>query len=190
MPKDQKNKIVYLDTNVILDFILKRKNEAVLLIESIKSRKWKIITSSFSMVEMSDWKKRDLFTRNKIELNWDMDAIFSKKNKTDLGKYEFEKVEKWLLDSAISIKPEYVDLADGAAWQNLREISTNTNLLAKDALHLCTALVSALNRKCDFFITEDNDLLKEAQKYITKKKLKQKIKAMKSKDFIKMYPPK
>src|SRR3989338_963278 len=94
----RKSKTVYLDTNVVLDFLLKRKTDATLLVESIRSRKWMMITSSFTMVEMSDWKKRDLFIRNKLELNWGMDAIFGSKNRTDLGSYEFDKVSKWLLE--------------------------------------------------------------------------------------------
>jgi hypothetical protein len=138
---------------------------------------------------MSDWKKRDLFTRNKLELNWGMDSIFSHKNKTDLGKYEFDKVEKWLLESASTFEPEYIDLADGAAWQTLRKISTNTNLLAKDALHFCTALVSALNKKCDFFVSVDGDLRKEAQSYLKRTKQKQKLTILTPKDFVKQFPP-
>jgi predicted nucleic acid-binding protein len=184
----RKNKIIYLDTNVILDYSLKRNNEATLLVESVRSRKWKIITSSFSIVEMSDWKKRDLFIRNKLELNWSMDSIFSKKNNTDLGKYEFEKVEKWLLDSAITIKPDYIDLADGAAWGALREISTNTNLLAKDALHFCTAYVSALNKQCDFFVSSDGELRKEAQAYLKKVRKKKNLTILTPKGFVKKFP--
>ena len=187
MPKG-KNKIVYVDTNVILDFLLKRGNEAVVIMESIKSRKWKIKTSSFSFVEMSDWKKRDLFIRNKLELNWGMDTIFSKKNDTDLGAYEFEKVKKWLLDLAVSFKPEFVDLADDAGWQQLREISTSTNLLAKDALHFCIALAVARNGQCDFFVTSYGNLITEAKSYLKRNHLKGKLQIFKPKEFIKLYP--
>ena len=185
----RKNKTVYLDTNVVLDFLLKRRTDAMLLIESLRSRKWTMITSSFTMVEMSDWKKRDLFMRNKVELNWGMDSIFGSKNKTDLGAYEFEKVSRWLLDSGTLLNISFIDLADSAGWQALRDISANTNLLAKDSLHLCTALISALNKQCDTLITEDGDFIKEANKYLKLRHYKQKLEVCTSKDFVKKFPP-
>ena len=93
MPRgSRKAKIVYVDTNIILDYLLKRDADATLIFESVKSRKWKLITSTLSMIEIADWKKRDLFIRNKVELNWGMDAIFGQRNRTDLGAYEFEKI--------------------------------------------------------------------------------------------------
>lgn len=144
---------------------------------------------SFSFVEMSDWKKRDLFIRNKLELNWGMDTIFSKKNNTDLGEYEFKKVKDWLLSSAVAFKPEFVDLADDAGWQQLREISTSTNLLAKDALHFCIALAIARNGKCDFFITSDGNLITESNSYLKRNRLKKILQISKPKEFIKSYPP-
>lgn len=185
----RKSKTVYLDTNVVLDFLLKRKTDSTLLVESIRSRKWMMITSSFTIVEMSDWKKRDLFIRNKLELNWGMDTIFGSKNKTDLGNYEFEKVSRWLLDLGTLLNISYIDLADSAGWQTLRDISANTNLLAKDSLHLCIALVSALNKQCDTFISEDGDLIKEANGYLKLRRLKQQLTVCTPKDFVKKFPP-
>ena len=188
MPR-RKDKIVYLDTNAVLDFVLKRNNDAALLVESIKSRKWKIITSTFTMVEMSDWKKRDLFIRNKLELNWGMDTIFGQRNRTDLGHYEFEKVEKWLLDVGSNISITFVDL-EGAAWEKVREISSSTNLLAKDAIHFGTALVSSLSSKCDILVTNDGDFINEAKRFLQKNRLKRKLGVLKAKDFCINYPPK
>jgi len=189
MPKRKNKKTLYLDTNVILDLLLKRSNEAVVLVESVKSRRWGVITSTLSLVEMSDWKKRDLFMRNKVELFWSMDSILSKKNETDLGENEFRKVEKWLLDSAVSFKPDYYDLADAAGWLKLREISTSTNLLAKDAMQFCTALIAALNGKCNFFVTSDGNLIKEAKGYLRKNRLKGKLDVLTPREFAKLYPP-
>ena len=187
MPR-KKGRTIYFDTNAVLDFILKRSNNATLLVESIKSRRWSMITSTLTIVEMSDWKKRDLFIRNKLELNWGMDSIFNQKNKTDLGKYEFEKVEKWLLEQAPSLNLSFVDLS-GAAWEKVREISTSTNLLAKDALHFGTALAAAVNDQCDTLITSDGDFKKEADEYLKIKRLKQKLKVMTPKEFVKEFPP-
>jgi predicted nucleic acid-binding protein len=189
MPKRKNKKTLYLDTNVILDLLLKRSNEAVVLVESVKSRRWGVITSTLSLVEMSDWKKRDLFMRNKVELFWSMDSILSKKNETDLGESEFKKVEKWLLDSAVSFKPDYYDLADAAGWLKLREISTSTNLLAKDAMQFCTALIAALNGECNFFVTSDGNLIKEAKGYLRKNRLKGKLDVLTPREFAKLYPP-
>lgn len=185
--RSKKIKVIYLDTNVILDFVLKRNTEAALLIESVKSRKWSIMTSTLAIIEMADWKKRDLFMRNKLELNWGMDTIVSQRNRTDLGPYEFQKVEKWLLDCGAIIKLDFRDLA-GPAWEKVREISSNTNLLAKDALHFGTALVAALNNQCDVLVTGDGDFEKEAKKYLTKNRLKQRLTILTLKNFVKTFP--
>lgn len=187
MPR-KKNRTIYFDTNVILDFLLKRNNDVPLLTESIRSRKWSIITSTLTMMEMSDWKKRDLFIRNKLELNWGMDSIFNQKNRTDLGVYEFQKVEKWLLGQGDLLGLSFIDLS-GSAWEKVREISTSTNLLAKDALHFGTALVAAINKQCDTLITSDGELKKEALRYLKIKRLKQKLRIMTPKEFVKEFPP-
>ena len=170
MQKVEKNKIAYLDTSSILDYLLKRDNNATVMFSILKTKKWKIITSTFAMMEISDWKKRDLFVRDKLELKWDMDNILSHKNKTDLSSLEFQKVSKWLKDQEKQLqKIDFVEL-EQEAWIKVREISANTNLLAKDALHFGTAYVSALNNECDTLIVTDGDFIKEATEYLKKKK--------------------
>ena len=163
-------KVVYFDTNVILDYILKRKDFAPILWQSIKTRNWKIITSTFTMMEIADWKKRDLFIRNKIELKWDMDNILSHKNKLDLINYEFQKTYDWLLSCEDLIKINFIELGKVEAWLEAKEISAKTNLLAKDALHFSTAYISALNDECDYLITSDGEFIKSANYYLEKNK--------------------
>lgn len=188
--KRKKRKIkrtVYLDTSVILDYILRRNDMAPVLWRSIKKRNWKIITSTFAMMEIADWKKRDLFIRNKIESRWDMDTILSHKNKLDLTNYEFKKTHDWLLEYEELMKINFVEIKE-EAWLKAREISANTNLLAKDALHFSTAYISALNKECDFLVTSDGDFQKEATNYLKNKK-GCKLKVFLSQQFIIKYPP-
>jgi len=151
-----------------------------------KRKKWKIITSTFAMVEISDWKKRDLFVRNKLELKWDMDNILSHKNNTDLSSLEFQKVSQWLKDQIEKLlKIDFVEL-EQEAWLKVREISANTNLLAKDALHFGTAFASALNYECDTLIVTDGNFLKEATEYLNKKK-NTRLKVLTPGSFVKKY---
>ncbi len=184
MPKE--NKIAYLDTSSILDYLLKREDNAVVMFDILKKKNWKIITSTFAMMEIADWKKRDLFVRNKLELKWDMDNILSHKNKTDLSLLEFQKVSKWLKEQEKNLlKIDFVELKE-EAWIKVREISANTNLLAKDALHFGTAYASALNNECDTLIVTDGEFIKEATDYLKKKKFK-KLKIIKPSDFTTKY---
>ena len=185
----KENKIAYLDTSSILDYLLKRNDHAVIMFNIFKKKNWKIITSTFAMMEIADWKKRDLFMRNKQELKWDMDNILSHKNKTDLSRIEFQKISGWL-DEQIKnlLKVDFVELQEDA-WIKVREISANTNLLAKDALHFGTAYASALNNECNTLIVTDGHFIKEATDYLKRKNLK-KLKIIKPTDFIKKYSKK
>lgn len=187
MLKRKNRKIIYLDTSAILDYILKRDEDAAVLLRSIKKRKWKITTSAFAMMEIADWKKRDLFGRNKLELKWDMDNILSHKNNLDLIDYEFKKVNDWLKNCEELTRIDFVEL-EGEAWLKAREISANTNLLAKDALHFSTAYAFALNNECDFLITSDGNFKKEAETYLSNNK-KCKLKIFLPKEFVEIYPP-
>ncbi len=180
-------KVIYLDTSAILDYILKRNDVVPVLWRSIKKRKWRITTSAFAMMEIADWKKRDLFGRNKLELKWDMDNILSHKNKPDLTDYEFKKVKDWLNNCEELTQVDFVEL-ENEAWLKAREISAETNLLAKDALHFSTAYAFALNNECDFLITSDGDFKKEAEVYLLKNK-KCKLKIFLPDEFIEKYPP-
>lgn len=193
MPKGKTKKTIikniYLDTSTILDYLLNREDNAVLLLSSIKKRKWKIITSTFTMMEIADWKKRDLFMRNKQELKWDMDKIFSHKNETDLTDYEFTKVQKWLLSQEELMKIDFIEL-EKEAWIKAREISSDTNLLAKDVLHFSTAFAAALHKECDIIVTSDGMFKKEAELYLKKKKKLKILKVLLLKEFVEKYTPK
>ena len=55
----KKSKILYIDTNVILDFVADKDNHTVVLMESVRTRNWKLKISTFAMIELAEYRKNE-----------------------------------------------------------------------------------------------------------------------------------
>lgn len=198
--KKGQNKILYIDTNVALDFAVDKDENVVVLMNSVKTRGWKLRTSTFAMIELAEYKKNELFLWDKLSQNYSLNNILKRiKNHRDnkkLKSYHFEQVSSWL-DSLQSQLPKisFLDLDSpkqenqASSWQLAHEISVYSNLSAKDTIHLATAMAAAVNGECDFFITSDGDLIKEAAVILQEAKMVQKLTVLRPKEFVEMYPP-
>ena len=196
----RKSKILYIDTNVALDYVVDKENNVIVLMNSVKSRGWKLRLSTFAMIELSEYRRNEIFLWNKLSQNRSLNSIIKKiKNPRDnkrLKPYHFEQVSDWLWDLENMLPNiDFLDLDSSkqknipSSWHLARYISIFSNLNAKDIIHLSTAIAAALNHECDFFITRDGDLYKESNRIIEENKWKTKLKIMKPKEFIEKYPP-
>jgi|GEM_PF-2436483 len=193
MPRKRKNRIVYLDTNVILDFIDK-DSEAVVLMKSLKTRGWQLRVSTLGMIELIDYKKNDLYLWKKLSkgssLNTILKRIRDPRNDRKLRQYDFQQVSEWL-EQVIAELPNigFLELNEDDAWQLALKISVYSNLQTKDVIHFATAVAAAQNDGCDFFITSDGQLLKEAVRLKLGITGIRSLKLMKPREFVDKYPP-
>ena len=199
MPK-RKSKILYIDTNVVLDYIADKDNNVIVLMKSVKSRRWKLRISTFAMIELAEYRKNEIFLWDKLSQNKSLNSIIKRiKNPREnkkLSFYHFEQLENWLnnLEEALP-NIGFLDLTSSkvksvpSSWHLAYYLGTYSNLNAKDVIHLSTAAAAAQNNECDFFITSDGDLYKESNKLIKENKWTTKIKVMKPKEFVEKYPP-
>ncbi len=182
MPKKiKRNRAFYIDTNVALDYITARNREAILVLDKIREKGWKCISSSFLAMELADYKKDSLFVIDKaIEKKWEMRKILRETHNKDLRRGDFEKVLDWFN----GFKQEYnnIELYDflktSDDWQGAQGISFNSNLNAPDAIHLTTAILGAIGGYCQIMITNDKQFIQEARKIIDDYKLARKLKVM------------
>lgn len=198
MPK-RKSKILYLDTCVVLDYLDKDENTVVLM-NSVKKRKWATRTSTFAMVELAEYKRNEIFLwhrlSNRYSLNTLLKSIRNPRKKKKLSTYQLNELSEWL-ETIQKNLPKFSSLdltnseneSEQSSWQLAYDLSISTNLNAKDIIHLATAVAAAVNNECDFFITNDGGLYEEADKVTSELKIRQKLKVYKPKEFIEKYPP-
>ena len=197
MPR-KKSKILYIDTNVILDFCVDKDNNVIVLMKAVKSRGWKLRISTFAWVELAEYRRNEIYLWDKLSRNKSLNSIMKRiRNPRDnkkLGTYHFEQVAEWLDEIQKQLPNlDFLDLEprkkkdEMSGWDIASFLSINSNLNAKDVIHLSTALAAYLNDECDFFITSDGDLYKESTKILDD--IKGKLTVIKPKDFIEKYPP-
>ena len=129
MPK--KNKTIYVDTNVLYDYIEEHESDAVLLFNTAKKKKWKLVTSTFSYLELYDLKKNDIYLWDNIKNKKSIRTILGKIRFKDmkLKPYHFKEIAEWdeKLNKKIPLL-ETKDLNNEDQWRLAKEISNNTCL--------------------------------------------------------------
>ncbi|OGZ10438.1 MAG: hypothetical protein A3D65_00675 [Candidatus Lloydbacteria bacterium RIFCSPHIGHO2_02_FULL_50_13] len=182
MPKKTKrNKAFYVDTNVVLDYITGRNTQTISVLEKIKSRGWKCISSSFLTMEVADYRKDSIFLVEKaLEKRWEMRRIVRETYQKDLKRGDFEKVLAWFVD--FLDRHKNLDLYDFLTtkedWFVAQHISFNSNLNAPDSVHLASAILGAQRGYCQILMTNDAFFAKEATKIIETRRLKSKLRVM------------
>ncbi len=182
MPKKiSRNRAFYIDTNIALDYITGRNRQTILILDKIKDKGWKCVSSSFLAMELADYKKDSLFIIDKaIEKKWEMRKILRESPKKDLKRGDFEKVYDWFNEFKQDYKNiELFDfLKDSDDWQIAQGISFNSNLSAPDVIHIASAMLGSVVDYCQVLITHDEVLCREAKRIIEDSGLNKKLKIM------------
>lgn len=190
MPKKTtRNKIFYIDTNVALDYITGRNIQTISVLEKIKAKGWKCVSSSFLTMEVADYKKDSIFVIDKaIDKKWEIRKILRETNKKDLRNGDFEKILDWFVEFLGKYNLELYDfLTNTDSWFLAQNIAFNSNLTAPDVVHLASAIIGAMNKQCQVLITNDKFFASEANKQIQTRKLKNKLKIMTTTEVEKKY---
>ena len=153
----------YIDTVIILDYIKRRKPKSIQFLENLKDNDdWIGCTSSFTKLELIDNLQSFTHMANlAIKENKTLDEITRTRNQRNLTKAELsnsvEEVEKFF--KQFNGKIILSDLNE-KGWNKAVDLSNSINISAKDLIHLAVAI----NYDCDFFITNDSDLIKNVKK--------------------------
>lgn len=180
MPKRKRIRSFYIDTNIALDYATSRDIQTVFILEKIKERGWRCVSSTFLTMEMADYQKDALFIAEAMAKKWEVRKILRSIHRRKLKSTQLDTVYNWFEDFKKRFqKIEIYDFLQGSEpWERAQEISFNSNLTAPDVIHLTSAIVGALAGLCSIFITKDELLYNEAKRIIDQYKLKSKLKIM------------
>lgn len=153
----------YIDTVIILDYIKSRNTKSIQFLENLKDNKdWIGCTSSFTKLELIDnLQSLEHMANLAIKENRTLDEITRTRNQRNLTKSELSSITKKVEKFFNKFGKEIVlfDLNENS-WNSAIELSKLINISAKDLIHLAVAKES----KCDIFITNDSDLMKNIKK--------------------------
>lgn len=180
MPKKiRKTKTFYIDTNIAVDFAMNRDIDTVLVLERVKEKKWKCVSSTFLSMEMADYQQKYTFIAKEISKKRNPDDILRSCSNKNLNESDFHESEEWFAEFNKRFKnlTLYDFIKEPNDWALARDISFNSNLMSPDVIHLTSAILASINGYCDIFITKDSLLKREADKIIPKyKKIDRRIK--------------
>lgn len=162
---------IYIDTNIIRDCIRRRKDSSITLLKEIRERKVECITSIFTLIELWNLEKQELFFFKKIRKHIELNAIISSRNQLDLNESELNDInddlDKFFREynfiTTVQLAPE--------GWQFAFNIARTTNIQPGDILHLATAL----GERCDTLISGDDSFINEAKKFVRNNKFSLRI---------------
>ncbi|MCL4400233.1 hypothetical protein M1506_03065 [Patescibacteria group bacterium] len=180
MPRKRKNKSFYIDTNVAIDYATNRDIQTVLVLERIREKGWKCVSSTLLAMEMADYKQDYEFIAKEVNKKRDPEDILRSRGNKNLKKSDFQEIEEWFEEFQKHFRDLtlYDFIQDTNGWALAREISFNSNLAAPDVLHLTSAMLGSIAGYCDIFVTKDGLLRKEAEDIVARYKLGSKLKVM------------
>lgn len=181
MPRKRRRvRSFYIDTNVAIDYATNRDLQTVLVLERIKERGWKCVSSTFLAMEMADYEQEYEFIAKEINKKRDPEDILRSRGNRSLSTSDFQEIERWFGQFKQHFKNLvlYDFIQDSNGWALAKDISFNSNLSAPDVLHLTSAILGSLRGYCDTLVTKDSMLRKEAEKILAKYKLRRKLKVM------------
>lgn len=189
--KARKSKSFYIDTNVALDFATNRDIQTVLVLERIRERGWKCVSSSLLAMEMATYRQEYTFITKAINNKMEVKNILRSLGNRNLSPSDFQEIEVWFNEFSGHFKSLalYDFILDGDDWAMAREISFNSNLSTPDVIHLTSALLGSVGGLCDVFVTKDGLLYKEAEKVVTRYRLRKKLKVMTPSEIKRRYFP-
>ncbi len=161
MKKKQKQKPIniYLDTCVLLDFLIKeRKNDISKYVQKqLDGKKYIGIISDFSLLELKDnmYSYSDMII--KIKEGMIPSEVIQKKGECNLTLKDREKDNDEIGDfferNKRRIKLHIIN--DNSGWKKAMELMDLENFSAPDSLHVA----SALRNKCQFILSKDKQLI-------------------------------
>jgi hypothetical protein len=170
--KIRKSKSFYIDTNVAIDYATNRSIQTVIILEKIKEKNWKCVSSTFLAMEIADYQQSYTFLSKEINKKRNLEDILRSRNNKNLNTSDFQEIEEWFGDFNKRFKNLilYDFITNNNGWNLAKEISFNSNLCAPDVIHLTSAMLGSIGGYCDILMTKDSLLRKEAEKILPRYK--------------------
>jgi predicted nucleic acid-binding protein len=170
----------YVDTNVILDVVFNRRPSSKELFEYIKEKKFKCCTSRFALMESLDVIQENYFILKEIKRGEKLEFLLRRRNQRNLIENELTDTYNTLFDNFSNVYKRNVDFLDlnPGGWEYaITELMGKRNITAEDAIHAATAIQA----KCDFFVSSDSDLRRVIKKLIGSQDPENMLKILKEK---------
>ena len=88
---------IYLDTNIIRDYLENRNPKSVELVELARQKGWECLTSAFTMMELADLEQDSIFfQKTVIRKKWDVDRFLRERRQKTLSDNDYKDLEKYL----------------------------------------------------------------------------------------------
>ncbi|USN95095.1 MAG: PIN domain-containing protein [Candidatus Nomurabacteria bacterium] len=158
---------LYLDTNVIRDYLENRNTNSIQLLELARHKGWECVTSAFTMMEVADLEQDSIFfQKTVIRKKWDADKFLRERRQKELTDSDYQDLEEYL--DVVPVRLPFLTFfnlsEDG--WQIAQYIASHSVLSAVDTIHLATAY----SAKSDIVVTNDSGFIKHGNKILEKSK--------------------
>lgn len=152
----------YFDTNIIRDIIKRKSHEVLSLYRDIRTKDWACLTSTFALMEFVDVEQADIFARNEFNHGKEYNTVCRSLHNKNLGSDELERVRNDLANNIKTLQHIKRIVPNDHTWELAMDLSLQSNIHAADAMHLAMAVVSG----CNFLVTNDQLIIKEANRLI------------------------
>lgn len=154
---------IYLDTPILVDVLRNRRTASLTLLEEARQKMWRISTSQFAVMEVLDVEQDDRFFILEVTKGQTVTSVLRDRYKRKLPEIERKSIQSKVEDFLDVSYPfiQYFHLS-AEGFNSAIGLCANTNISAPDCLHLATAL----DARCDVFVTTDEHFLDEAKGYI------------------------
>lgn len=156
--KNMKSIRFYIDTVIFLDYLENRKEKSIQFITNLSDNEgWLGFTSWFTLLELIENKQlSEHMNKLAIEEHLTLNEIVRKRDQRNLSEEQLKKsievVERLFRKHKTKIN---IDIPNEKVFIRAKDLLSKINISVKDVIHVATAL----ENKCEYFITGDSDLI-------------------------------
>jgi len=154
---------LYIDTSVFGGILEGQHEASVHLLETVKEKGWRCLTSAFTFMELSDIRQDNKFIYNQLALGVHIKKAYRSLDQRNLSPHDLDTTQE-SVDVLFSENYPFVEFfgLNEFGWDRALEIKATTNISAPDSVHVVTAIEAG----CDVLVTLDNFIRKEAEALI------------------------
>ncbi|OGI27363.1 MAG: hypothetical protein A2359_04550 [Candidatus Moranbacteria bacterium RIFOXYB1_FULL_43_19] len=155
---------IYLDTNIIRDYLENRNPKSVELVELARQKGWECLTSAFTMMELADLEQDSIFfQKTVIRKKWDVDRFLRERRQKTLSDNDYKDLEEYLENIPIRLPfLTFFNLSEDG-WRISQYIASHSVLSAVDTIHLATAYTA----ECNIVVTTDTGFIKHGNSILS-----------------------